>query len=452
MIEGPFLPSEATNRVQPSLARDASAAISTYFIATVLTAIGGILVARLLGPAGRGVYVLCSLAAIAAAICLVAGTDLWATRELARRSATGLVRRVIRRQATFAFLALLAIAVLVTTIGVISNIASTSSRADVAATLGFAVATVAYMLTIAQPLGRRAMGPYASGILGDAVFPLACVVAFVVLDVHTVAWVLGGFAVGRLGAAIMCRWMARRVLLDSDCTAADLAQIRAAHRSALAFGVPGALAALLTLAIYRLDVVVVAVFMSTRSVGLYSAAAAVTEGFLLLPDALAAVLIPHVSAHPERRDVSSMVRVATVATLAVGLPVAIFGASLMTLIFGPAFRDGVKALPPLVLAVMALAAWKLLVADLAARGNTRSRAVSAGLGLTAMIVSDLALVPAFGIVGAGVGAALGYATAAAFAALVWHRTTGEPLRTLVGLRATDGATIIAALKTIARRP
>jgi O-antigen/teichoic acid export membrane protein len=452
MTEGPFLPSEATNRVQSGLAKDASAAISTFFIATVFNAIGGILIARLLGPAGRGVYVLCSLAAIAAAICLVAGTDLWATRELARRSTTNLVRRVVRRQATFAFLALLAIAVVVTSIGVISHIASNDLGPDVAASLGFAVATVAYMLAIAQPLGRRAMGPYASGILGDALFSLAFVVAFVVLDVRTVAWVLGGVAVGRVAAAIMCRWMARRVLLDSDCTPADLAQTSAAHRSALAFGVPGAIAALLTLAIYRLDVVVVAVFMSTRSVGLYSAAAAVTEGFSLLPDALSQVLMPHVSARPERRDVSSMVRLAMVTILAAGLPVAIFGASLMTLIFGTAFRDGAKALPPLVLAVMALAAWKLLVADLAARGNTRSRATSAALGLTTMIVSDMALVPAFGIVGAGVGAALGYAIAAVFAALVWHRATGEPLRTLVGMRATDGATILAALRAITRRP
>jgi O-antigen/teichoic acid export membrane protein len=452
MIEGPLLPSEATTRVEPSLARDASAAISTFFIATTVTAIGGILVARLLGPSGRGVYVLCSLGAIAAAICLVAGTDLWATRELARGSSTSRVRRVIRRQTTFALLALLAAGALVTSIGLITNIAPTGLAPDIAASLGYAVATVFYMFAIAQPLGRRAMGPYASGILGDAFFPLACVVALVVLDIRTVAWVLAGFALGRAGAGIVCRWRARRALLDAASVPPDLAQTRATHRSALVFGVPSAIAALITLAIYRLDVVVVAVFMSTRSVGLYSAAAAVTEGFYLLPDALAQVLMPHVAAHPERRDVSRMVRVSTVTILAAGLPVAIFGASLMTLLFGTAFRDGATALPPLVLAVTALATWKLLVADLAARGDTRSRAISAGLGLTTMIVSDLALVPAFGIVGAGAGAALGYATAAGFAAFVWRRATAEPLRRLVGLRLSDWTTLLAALRAVSRRP
>ena len=450
MIEGPFLPTEATSGVEPSLARDAGAAISTFFIATVFNAIGGILIARLLGPSGRGVYVLCSLAAIAGAICLVAGTDLWATRELARRPTTGLVRRVIRRQAIFAFLALLAFGVLAAAIGFVVNAASSDLGPDIAASIGFAVATVAYMLAIAQPLGRRAMGPYAYGILGDALFSLAFVVAFVLFDVRTVAWVLGGVAVGRGAAALMCRWMARRVLQDSHPAPADPAQTRAAHRSALVFGIPGAIAALLTLAIYRLDVVVVAVFMSTRSVGLYSAAAAVTEGFSLLPDALSQVLMPHVSADPDRRDVSSMVRVTMATILAVGIPVAVFGAPLMAFIFGPAFRDGATALPPLVLAVMALAAWKLLVADLAARGDTRNRAISAGVGLTTMIVCDFALVPAFGIVGAGAGAAIGYGIAAVLAAIVWHQATGEPLRTLVGLRAADAATIRAAFKVITR--
>src|SRR5207253_961215 len=92
---------------------------------------------------------------------------------------------------------------------------------------------------------------------------------------------------------------------------------------------------------------------------------------------------------------------------------------------------------PLVLAAVLLGAAKLLIADLVARGKNGDRAVAALLGLVVMVAADLALIPAFGIVGAALGSVLGYGASAIYAARAWRAATGEPLRELVGIRRDD---------------
>jgi hypothetical protein len=109
------------------------------------------------------------------------------------------------------------------------------------------------------------------------------------------------------------------------------------------------------------------------------------------------------------------------------------------------------AIWPLAFAGAALCVWKLLVADLAGRGESLVRIQSMAAGIVVMLGSDAALVPHLGIFGAGLGCILGYGTAAAVAVRRWSRQGGRP-SDLVDLSAADGRLLRSSAARITSRP
>jgi O-antigen/teichoic acid export membrane protein len=109
----------------------------------------------------------------------------------------------------------------------------------------------------------------------------------------------------------------------------------------------------------------------------------------------------------------------------------------MVVVYGDAFEDGWVALPWLAAGAAALTVWKLLVYDLAGRGNTVVRVHTGLIAVGVMLVLDLALIPPFGIAGAGAASMVAYLAAAAAVARRWVRTTGNRPSAILGLRRGD---------------
>ncbi|MEO6469634.1 MAG: hypothetical protein ABIP21_11080, partial [Acidimicrobiia bacterium] len=82
-------------------------------------------------------------------------------------------------------------------------------------------------------------------------------------------------------------------------------------------------------------------------------------------------------------------------------------------------------------------AWKIVAADVAARTGTGPRLVSALVGLVTMVSADLLLIPAAGLRGAAIGAALGYSVALVTVVRSWHVQTRSSVLDLVGVRMAD---------------
>src|SRR5204863_5037400 len=98
---------------------------------------------------------------------------------------------------------------------------------------------------------------------------------------------------------------------------------------------------------------------------------------------------------------------------------------LIDLLFGAAFGPAAAAVAPLVLAATAIGVWKVLAADVVARGDSGSRATSALAGLVAMVAVDVVAIPGLGIRGAAIGAAVGYSTSALMMLSRWRAHTKE---------------------------
>jgi O-antigen/teichoic acid export membrane protein len=400
------------------------ASLSASVLMTALVALAGILTSRLLGPGGRGQVSSAAVVAVAASSLATVGVELWAMAHIARRGWSGAAAGALRRQA------LAVVAVGAGAAGLADGFLGGTDRTLVVATTALAVATALMSLTLAIPLGMGLRGTQAAGYVAFGGTTLVLSGALYAADRRSVALAIGALAAGRSAGALANLGFSSRSRKTGRSPAGPARPTAEAGEPAdwgaiYRFGLPASIGTTLTQSIYRLDFLLLAALGSVRLVGLYAAASTATEILWLVPDAFGPILLPHVAATRSFDDTARLVRISGLILLVGGGLVAASAPILIPLVFGDAFRAAVPALVPLVVAGVFLGTWKLLVADLAGRGDGRTRAVSVGTGVAVMIGTDLVLIPAFGIVGAGLGSALGYSAAAFVAARVWQRQGGR---------------------------
>jgi O-antigen/teichoic acid export membrane protein len=220
------------------------------------------------------------------------------------------------------------------------------------------------------------------------------------------------------------------------------------------YGLKGHVGDVLQVINFRLDALLLAVFLSLRDVGIYSVSVTAAEILWILPNALASVLLQR-SATREGGQATALTAAAlrmNSGLLALGaLALALVGGSLIRLMFGTAFEAASTALVLLLPGVWALGLWKIMVHDLAGRGYPTVRSLSAAIAAIVTISLDLVLIPPLGIAGAALATTAAYIAAFGFAAWSFGRITGLPTRRFLIPHPRDVVALSAAMKQLVRR-
>lgn len=180
-------------------------------------------------------------------------------------------------------------------------------------------------------------------------------------------------------------------------------------RSALRYGVAIESSHLLIALSQRVDLVLVYGFAGEAVAGHYAIALALGQLVIYAPFALSLAAFPRL-AHLAEDDAFTLthrvVRVGLAAGLVSAVPLLLAIPVAIPLLFGRAFEPAVAPALLLLLGGLLHSGQWLLTRALAARGNTRPLFLSFGLSLVVMVALDAALIPAFGITGAGVASVL----------------------------------------------
>lgn len=178
---------------------------------------------------------------------------------------------------------------------------------------------------------------------------------------------------------------------------------------------------------YRLDQFVVAFFLGATGLGLYSVAVNVVEVIWYFPVSLATVLFPVAASAGAKEADGLTARMCRMGNFfALGL--AIVGFALagpgLRYVFGPRFLSAALALQLLLPGVVAMGLARIVSSALAARNK---QIITAYAGLAAVIITlilDLILIPRFGISGAVVASSIAYIVYASIVirGLVAHST------------------------------
>ena len=274
-----------------------------------------------------------------------------------------------------------------------------------AAAAGFAVAVLAVstaaVLSLlgfyrsAQDTRPEALQKLACAILSAASVALCC------LLLPRADAVLAALALSTLATLLVLGVHARR--------AADYSR-RINPASALRRAAPIGLLALATVAYYRSGTLALAAIANPHETAVFTVAASVAFGLLMLPNAITTALLPHLSAEAERELFIASARRGLVWTLALAVPVSIGAAAagpvLLPLVLGSQYADAAGPFALLCIGIPVIAASGVIGIAFLSIGRIRLLAVQVGCTLAVNVAALAVLVPTLGATGASLATVL----------------------------------------------
>jgi O-antigen/teichoic acid export membrane protein len=200
-----------------------------------------------------------------------------------------------------------------------------------------------------------------------------------------------------------------------------LLQLRSILHSSLSFGIKNYIANLLNFFNYRLDSVLVNYFSGPANVGLYSTGVGMAELIWYIPNAVSGALFPKISTlDPKTANqlTSRTCRQVLLITLISAVGLSLVGPILIPWVYTDKFQGSVSPFLWLLPGIVGMSISKVISADLAGRGKPQYGTYTSTITVLGTIILDIALIPAYGIVGAAIASSIAY-IASSILSVIW---------------------------------
>ncbi|MGH3117612.1 MAG: flippase [Gaiellales bacterium] len=184
---------------------------------------------------------------------------------------------------------------------------------------------------------------------------------------------------------------------------------------------------------YRVDELIIAAMLPPEQLGFYVLAVAIVERLWILPGAVATALLPHLTNSKKRdpRLAATIARHVMMWTGAGCLLVFVLADVLVQLLYSSAFAPAVAPLRWLLPGVFTLSIGKVLVAELLAREKPRYTIWASSVAAAVNIVGNLVLVPRLGISGAAIASSISYSVLSLMLIRYYVKESGVPWQALL---------------------
>lgn len=380
----------------------------------------GVLTARVLGPAGKGIY---ALPVVQAGLVSASFSGLSsATSYFLLNQRAG--RRIMAPLTFVTVCFVIASALAVAAIAWLGNalwaapaaIASLPAAAAIFAVRGYVtgVKKVRYVSTLSVATVLVTLGFTAAGFLTIARSPTIAIVA----------WVASTTLVGAI-AWIAMLMHARGLATGSAVNLFDFAR----------FSIKGAATALVSLLNYRADLYIVALMLPPADLGLYSVATSAPQALLFPAQVTSIVASPHIGGLDKRAAANltaRCVRHSLLVSLVICVAVFALAPLVVGLFYGAAFVPLVPSLRILLIGVVALA----LAGPISSYYTLKLAKPEIPLAIAAIsaiicIAGTIVLIPHFGIAGAATASSASYVITQILSLWYFRRTTGVGLRSML---------------------
>jgi O-antigen/teichoic acid export membrane protein len=396
IVEGALGPS--------SFVRQVGETYATQVFVVALGFVNSILVTRLLGPEGRGLFAAANTFSAVGVQLGNLGLHSWNTYHVSRepRSLPVLIGNSLAVCAASGVLALLAL-------GFFQARPSLAPVAGVLLLLALAGIPLGLANLLFQNLliGTQRIHDYNTIDLATRVLAVVLVAATAPLGLVSPELVFGLVLVSVVLSAVWCFAKLRRGLPG------PVAWSAASLRSGLGYGVRAYLGSLFAFLVLRSDILLVKYLRGAGETGYYAIAVGLADILMMLPTVVGTVLFPRLAAAPDvasrwalaRRVLAWMVPVTPVvlvATLFLARP-------LILLAYGPAFAPSFPAVAWLLPGIGCLAVNTVLMNLFASCGMPLVVTLSPLAALVVNVAVNLVLVPRVGFVGAAMSSTVAYA-------------------------------------------
>ncbi len=247
-------------------------------------------------------------------------------------------------------------------------------------------------------------------IIGSAaaVMVLAAMRALTIQSV-AIAFLAANFSVGLAAAVLVWRLGVARPRPSSR-----------AARQLLRFGFQSHLGATSSLLNERLDQLLISVFLAPVQLGLYVIAVTMSSLASLVGSSVSMVALPAVagleSGAAQRAAARRFAQLTLGVSVAVTIPMVLFAPALIQLFFGAAYRDAADVSRVLLVAAVALSSGRVIGTLLRAVGRPLDAGIGEVVALGVTVVGLAALLPMLGIMGAAVASLVAYSVSMAWTA------------------------------------
>jgi len=389
---------------QTPLVRSGTITLVSRIVVFGLSLVAGVILARTLGPHGRGLYALALVAPSALTLVANLGISQALTYHLARK--TYPVEQLIGQSIALALIlggvtALLLVAVMAAAgrwilPGVPLNLVIIAA-ASIPLALFFYF-SLSFEQGLEKFIGFNALYLVNAIALVLLLIPLFFARGNVTFAVS--AWSLSWIPTAAVGLYLLAR--AGRLNMRLDLKVA---------RALLRFGIVGYLSFVTNFLNFRLDTFLVNIFANATQVGFYAVAVGLAETIWYVASAAATVLAPRVaSAEAATSDITTgrVSRVVFATSLLGALALALIAPLLIRILFGSAFEPSVLAVWLLLPGIVTLSVARVLSSYLLGRNRLRVDFVASLAGLVVTLVLDLTLIPRYGFAGAAIASSVAY--------------------------------------------
>jgi O-antigen/teichoic acid export membrane protein len=407
-----------------------------------------ILVTRVTGAHGRGIYTLASSVAILAATITALGIS-WAGiyyigKRLFPLADVASTLLTVSMAAAAVAMAGVAAAYVLFQHTYFHEVSPTQALLMMALTVFFQLATT----TASIVLGMNRPLHYAAITMIQVVGALVIQVILAVAGSLTATSALVALAIGAAtsagyGLMLVGREAPLRLGVDSKIL-----------RSFFNFGIRGYAANLMMLLSYRLDALIVNGLRGVTSLGYYSVATAMAETLTYGAVGFALVLFPQVSS-VERKEADRIAPVvcrnAVFMTLVGAVVMFVVSRQLILFVFGSGMTTALQPLWLLLPGIVSLAAARVISSYLSGIGKPIYTTYIAAGAVFLTVVLDLLLIPPYGINGAAAASSIVYTCTAAASVWIFKLESGAGLLETLVVRPDDFARYRRVLDSTLRR-
>lgn len=209
----------------------------------------------------------------------------------------------------------------------------------------------------------------------------------------------------------------------------------------LGYGVKIYAANVLSFLHFRIDMFMLNLFLNPAAVGFYSIAVTIAEKLWLLSQSAGVVVFPHVSAETnieQRRKFTALVaRNILAITVIAAVSLCVLAPRLITFFYSRQYLATIIPFQILLFGIIPVSLSRILLYDFAGRGKPILVTYLNGISVVLNVVLNIIFIPRFKIVGAAVATSISYTFISLLAVIIYKNISGNKIRDIIFIKKSD---------------
>lgn len=212
-------------------------------------------------------------------------------------------------------------------------------------------------------------------------------------------------------------------------------------KDAFSYGSKSYVASIFTFLNYRINLFVINIFLNPVSVGFYAVAGKLSEGIWMLSLSAATVLFPRVASENDKNTIKEFTpivcRNVLFITFLMVFVLFVFARPVIVSLYSAKFLESVKTFQILLVGALFVSGWRILANDLIAQGRPILNTYVTAASVILNIILTIILTPMWGLEGAAAAATTSYIFMFIVIAMIYIRISGNKLNDVIILKKSD---------------